>query len=178
MTLSPEDDKLITLARSARARTGAQHGAAVRDQDGRTYAASTVVLPSLRFDALDLAVAMAGVRRAAGRDGQRLEQQRAGRRVVAVDLQDGLLEVEGEVLGAGRREGERAADAAAVAVEGVAAACREQTDGRLLLDVGGHFLGIEVQMNEDLRWTVDGERAIHRRSPVRRQRISSGKQKH
>lgn len=59
MTLSPEDDKLITLARSARARTGAQHGAAVRDQDGRTYAASTVVLPSLRFDALDLAVAMA-----------------------------------------------------------------------------------------------------------------------
>ena len=59
MELSPEDAKLITLARSSRARTGAQHGAAVRDQDGRTYAASTVVLPSLRLDALDLAVAMA-----------------------------------------------------------------------------------------------------------------------
>ena len=59
MELSPEDAKLITLARSSRARTGAQHGAAVRDQDGRTYAASTVVLPSMRFDALDLAVAMA-----------------------------------------------------------------------------------------------------------------------
>lgn len=59
MTLSDEDAKLITLARSARARTGAQHGAAVRDQDGRTYSASTVVLGSMRFDALDLAVAMA-----------------------------------------------------------------------------------------------------------------------
>ncbi len=59
MQPSPEDLKLITLARASRARTRAQHGAAVRDQDGRTYAASTVVLPSLRFDALDLAVAMA-----------------------------------------------------------------------------------------------------------------------
>ena len=59
MELSPEDAKLITLARSARARTGATHGAAVRDQDGRTYAGSTVELPSLSVDALDLAVAMA-----------------------------------------------------------------------------------------------------------------------
>lgn len=57
--LSPEDAKLVTLARATRARTGAQHGAAVRDQDGRTYAASTVTLPSLQIDALDLAVAMA-----------------------------------------------------------------------------------------------------------------------
>src|SRR3954447_11836956 len=59
MELSPEDAKLITIARSARARTGAKHGAAVRDQDGRTYAASTVELSSLSVDALDLAVAMA-----------------------------------------------------------------------------------------------------------------------
>ena len=59
MELNPEDAKLITLARSSRARTGAKHGAAVRDQDGRTYAASTVELPSLKVDALDLAVAMA-----------------------------------------------------------------------------------------------------------------------
>lgn len=57
--LSPEDSKLVTLARSARARTGAKHGAAVRDQDGRTYAAATVSLTSLRIDALNLAVAMA-----------------------------------------------------------------------------------------------------------------------
>jgi len=36
--LSAEDNKLVTLARSARARVGAVEGAAVRDQDGRTYA--------------------------------------------------------------------------------------------------------------------------------------------
>ncbi|MBC7632587.1 cytidine deaminase [Aeromicrobium sp.] len=59
MELSPEDAKLVTLARASRARTGAEHGAAVRDRDGRTYAASTVDLPSVRIDALDLAVAMA-----------------------------------------------------------------------------------------------------------------------
>jgi hypothetical protein len=59
MTLGPEDLKLITLARSARARTGAVHGAAVRDGDGRTYVASSVALPSLRLSALQLAVAMA-----------------------------------------------------------------------------------------------------------------------
>jgi hypothetical protein len=55
----PEDRKLITLARSTRARTGAREGAAVRDQDGRTYAAATVDLPSLQLSALQVAVAMA-----------------------------------------------------------------------------------------------------------------------
>ena len=45
--LDPEDAKIVTLARSARARTGAAEGAAVRDTDGRTYAAATVALPSL-----------------------------------------------------------------------------------------------------------------------------------
>jgi hypothetical protein len=57
--LDPEDVKLVTLARSARARTGAAEGAAVRDTDGRTYAAGPVDLPSLRLSALQLAVAMA-----------------------------------------------------------------------------------------------------------------------
>jgi hypothetical protein len=57
--LEPEDAKLVTLARSARARTGARQGAAVRDGDGRTYAASTVTLPSLELTALQVAVAMA-----------------------------------------------------------------------------------------------------------------------
>jgi hypothetical protein len=41
-TLDAEDAKLVTLARGARARTGAAEGASVRDQDGRTYAAATV----------------------------------------------------------------------------------------------------------------------------------------
>ena len=57
--LTAEDAKLVTLARGARARVGAAEGAAVRDQDGRTYAAATVVLPSLSVTALQLAVASA-----------------------------------------------------------------------------------------------------------------------
>ncbi|MEH3033832.1 MAG: cytidine deaminase [Aeromicrobium erythreum] len=57
--LSPEDAKIVTLARATRARTGAPAGAAVRDLDGRTYAAAEVSLPSLHVAALDLAVAMA-----------------------------------------------------------------------------------------------------------------------
>jgi hypothetical protein len=57
--LSPEDTKLVTLARSARGRTGAPEGAAVRDTDGRTYLAATVDLPSLRLSALQAAVAAA-----------------------------------------------------------------------------------------------------------------------
>lgn len=57
--LPAEDAKLVTLARSARARTGAAQGAAVRDGDGRTYVAATVELPSLSLSALQVAVAMA-----------------------------------------------------------------------------------------------------------------------
>jgi hypothetical protein len=55
----PEDAKLVTLARSTRARTRAAEGACVRDQDGRTYAGATVALASLRLTALQVAVAMA-----------------------------------------------------------------------------------------------------------------------
>ena len=57
--LPPEDAKLVTLARATRARVGAAEGAAVRDTDGRTYAAATVDLPSLRLSALAVCVAMA-----------------------------------------------------------------------------------------------------------------------
>lgn len=57
--LAAEDAKLVTLARSARARTGAAQGAAVRDGDGRTYVAAGVELPSLSLSALQVAVAMA-----------------------------------------------------------------------------------------------------------------------
>lgn len=57
--LDPEDAKIITLARSARARSGADSGAAVRDTTGRTYVATPVSLPSLRLSALEVAVAMA-----------------------------------------------------------------------------------------------------------------------
>jgi hypothetical protein len=58
-TLDPEDRKIVTLARSARARNGVPEGAAVRDETGRTYVAGTVALASLPLSALRTAVAMA-----------------------------------------------------------------------------------------------------------------------
>ncbi|GAQ57247.1 cytidine deaminase [Streptomyces acidiscabies] len=58
-SLDPEDRKIVTLARSARARNGVPEGAAVRDGTGRTYVAATVELPSLKLSALRTAVAMA-----------------------------------------------------------------------------------------------------------------------
>src|SRR2546430_6550505 len=57
--LSAEDQKLVTLARAARAGVGAAEGAAVRDGDGRTYAGASVALPSLTLTALQYAVASA-----------------------------------------------------------------------------------------------------------------------
>ncbi|MFC8670920.1 MULTISPECIES: cytidine/deoxycytidylate deaminase family protein [Streptomyces] len=57
--LDPEDRKIVTLARSVRARNGVPEGAAVRDETGRTYVAGSVDLPSLRLSALQTAVAMA-----------------------------------------------------------------------------------------------------------------------
>ena len=57
--LAPEDQKLVTLARATWGRTGGPEGAALRDSDGRTYAAATVSLPSLELSALQVAVAMA-----------------------------------------------------------------------------------------------------------------------
>jgi hypothetical protein len=57
--LSTEDQKLVTLARASMARARATEGAAVRDLDGRTYAAGTVDLPTLRLTALEVCVAMA-----------------------------------------------------------------------------------------------------------------------
>jgi hypothetical protein len=55
----PDDKKLVTLARTTRARTRALEGACVRDQDGRTYAGATVDLPTLQLTAVQVAVAMA-----------------------------------------------------------------------------------------------------------------------
>ena len=49
----------MTLARASMARIGADNGAAVRDADGRSYAAAPVALTCLRIGALDLAVAQA-----------------------------------------------------------------------------------------------------------------------
>ncbi|KAA9159830.1 cytidine deaminase [Amycolatopsis acidicola] len=57
--LDPEDEKIVILARSARARTQAAEGAAVRDTDGRTYAAVTIDLPSFQITAMQAAIAAA-----------------------------------------------------------------------------------------------------------------------
>ncbi|MET9337475.1 MULTISPECIES: cytidine deaminase [unclassified Nonomuraea] len=59
MTLDAEDSKIITLARATRARNAAREGAAVRDETGRTYAATNVALASLTLSAVQVAVAMA-----------------------------------------------------------------------------------------------------------------------
>ncbi|AIY18102.1 hypothetical protein [Pimelobacter simplex] len=66
--LSTEDQKLVILARATRARIRAAEGAAVRDTDGRTYAAATVDLPSLRLTAVQAVVAMAVASGASGVD--------------------------------------------------------------------------------------------------------------
>ncbi|WP_461015645.1 cytidine deaminase [Streptomyces daliensis] len=58
-TLDPEDRKIVTLARTTRARNAVPEGAAVRDETGRTYVAGSVALASLQLSALQTAVAMA-----------------------------------------------------------------------------------------------------------------------
>jgi cytidine deaminase len=62
----PEDQKLITLARAAMARTGARQGASLRDTTGRAYAAASVELEHLQLSAIAVAVAMAA---SSGSDG-------------------------------------------------------------------------------------------------------------
>jgi hypothetical protein len=57
--VGPENETIIVLARSARARLSAAEGAAVRDTTGRTYAATTVALPSLQLSAIRAAIVMA-----------------------------------------------------------------------------------------------------------------------
>ncbi|MFR9751521.1 cytidine deaminase [Nocardia sp. 004] len=57
--LDIEDNKLVLLARGALGRTGGSSGAAIRDTDGRTYAAGEVNLTELRLTALQAAVAAA-----------------------------------------------------------------------------------------------------------------------
>lgn len=57
--LGDEDTKLLVLARGALARTESGEGAAVRDLDGRTYAAGATRLNSLTLTALQGAVAAA-----------------------------------------------------------------------------------------------------------------------
>ena len=64
--LDAEDAKLVVLACSAMARAEAGSGAAVRDADGRTYAAAPVNLSALNLTGLQAAVAAAASSGATG----------------------------------------------------------------------------------------------------------------
>jgi hypothetical protein len=105
--LSADDAKLVVLARSARARIGALEGAAVRDQDGRTYAAASVALPSLALTALQLAVAQAAAAGATRLEAAAVvteastldEAGHAAVRDLAVDAPIYLAAPDGTVLG-------------------------------------------------------------------------------
>ena len=93
--LSGEDAKLVTLARATRARARAAEGAAVRDLDGRTYAAASVRLEHLTLSALEAA--------RAGCDGHRDADLEAA--VVLVDGDPAEVQVDvraaGDFAGAG-----------------------------------------------------------------------------
>lgn len=56
---TPEDDKLVTLAKGARSRIQAASGAAVRDTTGRTYASANVDRDALKLSAVELVVGQA-----------------------------------------------------------------------------------------------------------------------
>jgi hypothetical protein len=56
---NPEDAKLVTLAQSTLARSGAVQAAALRDNTGRTYVAINVASPSLNLDALQAVLTVA-----------------------------------------------------------------------------------------------------------------------
>jgi cytidine deaminase len=106
--LAAEDQKLVTLARSARARIGALEGAAVRDGDGRTYAGASITLPSLSLTALQYAVASAVAAGASTLEAAAVVTEastldgagRAAVRDLAQDATIHLVAPDGTVLGA------------------------------------------------------------------------------
>jgi hypothetical protein len=60
MTMNnPEDTKLLTLATSTLARSGADQAAALRDTTGRTYVAINVKSPALNLDAFEAVLTVA-----------------------------------------------------------------------------------------------------------------------
>ena len=56
---NPEDSKLVTLATSTLARSGADQAAALRDTTGRTYVAINIASPSLNLDAFEAVLTVA-----------------------------------------------------------------------------------------------------------------------
>lgn len=56
---TPEDEKLVMLAKGARGRVGAKTGAALRDTTGRTYSSAEVEKDFLNLSAISLTVGQA-----------------------------------------------------------------------------------------------------------------------
>ena len=56
---TPEDDKLVILAKGSRSRVQAESGAALRDETGRTYASAEVSVGHLNLSAVEVVVAQA-----------------------------------------------------------------------------------------------------------------------
>lgn len=77
---TPEDDKLVTLAKGARSRIQAKAGAAVRDTTGRTYASASVDRENLKLSAVQLAV------------GQAVASGATGLEAVVVSVDDAQLD--------------------------------------------------------------------------------------
>ncbi len=102
--LDAEDNKLLVLARGAMGRTGGGSGAAVRDTDGRTYAAGAVELRALSLTALQAAVAAAISSGAAGFEaavvvgGQRQDPGAAAVHEVSRQARIVLTDRKGEVV--------------------------------------------------------------------------------
>ena len=92
-SLSAEDNKLVVLARATRARAGAAEAAALRDLDGRTYAAATVDLRSLQVSAVGVALGMAVASGAKGVEAVVV--------LTGAELSTGDLEVVRDFAGAG-----------------------------------------------------------------------------
>jgi hypothetical protein len=63
---NPEDNKLVTLANSTLARTGAKQAAALRDTTGRTYVAINISTASLELDAVQAVFTVAAASQISG----------------------------------------------------------------------------------------------------------------
>lgn len=83
---TPEDDKLVTLAKGARTRVGADAGAALRDTTGRTYANAAVEKEFLKLSAVALTV------------GQAIASGAVGIEAVVVCAETDLADVDKEII--------------------------------------------------------------------------------
>lgn len=102
-TWSAEDEKLVTLAKGARTRVGANVGAALRDTTGRTYSSAEVQTEFLQLSAVELVVGQAIASGATGieaivicSDSSIADKQREIVREFSEDAQIYLVDLKGK----------------------------------------------------------------------------------